>query len=81
MRRMIALMISIYLAMTAIGFPLAAWADGMESVPQARVRHHHRTYLPRTHYGYYWYQWGWRTGGTLYSWVGSTFTGVTPWWW
>lgn len=41
----------------------------------------HRLYHPRVHYGYYWYQWGWRTGGTARSWLGSSFAGVTPWWW
>jgi hypothetical protein len=57
-------------------------ADGMETSYHARV---HRHYYPREHYGYYWYQWGWRTGGTRHSWVGSTFRWASPqpwfgWW-
>jgi len=74
-----ALTMMVVLAMATGGPPVAAWADGMEGVPH--VHHHHRAYYPRTHYGYYWYQWGWRTGGTRYSWVGSSFTGVVPWTW
>ena len=39
-----------------------------------RTVHHWRArHAPRVHFGYYWYRWGWRWGGTRYSWYGSSF--------
>ena len=81
MRTMLALTVTATLAAATALLPMKASADGMEGVPHRRIYHHHHAYYPRTHYGYYWYQWGWRTGGTRYSWVGSSFSGVFPWTW
>jgi hypothetical protein len=62
-----------------VAWPLAASAADMSDYPQASrtvhhgYRHHYRHYGARTHYGYYFYHWGWRTGGTARSWYGSKF--------
>jgi hypothetical protein len=77
---MLALTVTATLAAATALLPMRASADGMEGVPHKRIYHHH-AYHPRTHFGYYWYQWGWRTGGTRYSWIGSSFGGVFPWTW
>jgi hypothetical protein len=82
------------LAAAVVACPLAmnvAAARADEDVTRTRIVHHVRWhhYAPRIHYGYYWYQWGWRKGGTARSWVGSSFSWVNPyvwgpaptWWW
>jgi hypothetical protein len=81
--------IGIVLTAALFALPLAANAAELETpdtdtaMPAPAVHHHrhaHRSYEPRVHFGYYWYQWGYRTGGTRRSWIGSSFAGVTPWW-
>jgi hypothetical protein len=80
--------IGILLTAALIALPLTANAaeqDTLDTATPAPVVHHyrhaHRYYEPRVHFGYYWYQWGYRFGGTRRSWIGSSFAGVTPWWW
>jgi len=74
------------LAAAAIACPLLAGiADGKADEYGATPGMHHvrvhRQYYPADHFGYYWYQWGWRHGGTRCCWFGSTFAGVSPWFW
>jgi hypothetical protein len=80
--------IKLLCATALLAIPLAAgsaeraYSDGVSKTYHARM---HRHYYPREHYGYYWYQWGWRTGGTRRSWTGSTFRWASPqpfigWW-
>jgi len=74
------------LAATIIALPIAADAAELK-VPQvhkahaAKVHHRRSVHAARTHFGYYWGQWGWRTGGTARSWYGSTFAFLEPRWW
>ena len=67
--------ITVALAATVPLLPFAA--SGAElPVPAShhRVTHHVRhVHVPRQHFGYYFGQWGWRSGGTASSWYGSTF--------
>jgi hypothetical protein len=74
---------SALLIAAAITLPLPAKAADMtpgETVAPRKVAYHHvrihRHYYPRVHYGYYWWQWGWRKGGTYRSWVGASFSRV-----
>jgi hypothetical protein len=74
---------TIVLAAALTGLPLAASAAEvpLPTVHKTRTVHHvHVRHVPRVHYGYYWYRWGWREGGTARSWYGSVFTFERPWW-
>jgi hypothetical protein len=63
----------IVLALAIGGLPCAA-AELPLGIHKYRTVHHWRAhYAPRVHFGYYWYRWGWRWGGTRYSWYGSSF--------
>ena len=63
----------IVLALAIGGLPCAATALPL-GIHKYRTVHHWRAhYAPRVHFGYYWYRWGWRWGGTRYSWYGSSF--------
>jgi hypothetical protein len=53
---------------TATAAELPLGVHGYRSVHHWRAHH-----APRVHFGYYWYRWGWRWGGTRYSWYGSSF--------
>ena len=66
---------TIVLALAIGGMPFAASAtEWPVSAHEYRTVHHWRGHhSPRVHYGYYWYRWGWRWGGTRYSWYGSSF--------
>ena len=68
------------LAAVLISLPLAASAD---EAPHAKVHKAHYgrvAHGPRVHFGYYWHEPGWRWGGTRYTWYGSYFRAVPPWW-
>ena len=78
--------IRIWLAIAIIALPMAV--DAAELTPPpihkahvARVHHARTVRAARAHFGYYWGQWGWRTGGTARSWYGSTFAFLEPRWW
>ena len=64
---------SAILAVVLFGMPMAVRAAELPlgEIHHARVLHH-----SRVHFGYYWYQWGWRRGGTRSSWYGSSFAFV-----
>lgn len=66
---------TIVLALAIFSLPCAASATEQPvGVHKYRTVHHWRAHhAPRVHYGYYWYRWGWRWGGTRYSWFGSSF--------
>jgi hypothetical protein len=66
---------TIVLALAIVGAPFTASAAEMRlGVHGYRAVHHWRAHhAPRMHFGYYWYRWGWRWGGTRYSWYGSSF--------
>jgi hypothetical protein len=66
---------TIVLALAIAGAPFTATAAEMPvGVHSHRTVHHWRTHhTSRVHFGYYWYRWGWRWGGTRYSWFGSSF--------
>ena len=78
--------IRIVLAAAIIALPMAADAAEL-TVPKihkarvTRAHHVHIVRIARAHFGYYWGQWGWRTGGTARSWYGSTFAFLEPRWW
>ena len=63
------------LALAIVGLPCAATATELpRGIHKHRTVHHWRVrHEPRVHFGYYWYRWGWRWGGTRYSWFGSSF--------
>ena len=65
----------IVLALAIGGLPCAATATELPlGIHKYRTVHHWRAHhAPRVHFGYYWYRWGWRWGGTRYSWYGSSF--------
>jgi hypothetical protein len=66
---------TIVLALAIVGMPFAASATEwpVRSHEYRTVHHWRAHHSPRVHYGYYWYRWGWRWGGTRYSWYGSSF--------
>jgi hypothetical protein len=67
---------TVVLAFALAGLPFAARAAELPlaKVHKVRTVHHWRVlHQPRVHFGYYWYRWGWRWGGTRYSWYGSSF--------
>ncbi len=66
---------TIVFALAIIGLPCAAPATEMPlGMHKYRTVHHSRAHrASRVHFGYYWYRWGWRWGGTRYSWYGSSF--------
>ena len=68
--------IRIVLAVAMIALPIAADAAEL-TVPQVHKAHaakHQRVVrVARAHFGYYFGQWGSRSGGTASSWYGSTF--------
>jgi len=68
----------------ATACPLAASAAELTGAETSAPAVHHvraRCHCyPRVHYGYYWYAWGYRIGGTRHSWIGSRFAGADPWW-
>jgi hypothetical protein len=66
---------TIVLALAILGAPVTATAAEMPlGVHSYRTVHHWRAHhAPRVHFGYYWYRWGWRWGGTRHSWYGSSF--------
>ena len=75
--------IRIVLAASIVALPIAADAAEL-AVPQvhkAHVAKHRRVvHIARAHFGYYFGQWGWRSGGTASSWYGSTFALASgPW--
>jgi len=65
----------IVLALAILGAPVTATAAELRLGGHSyrSVHHWHAHHAPRVHFGYYWYQWGWRWGGTRYSWYGSSF--------
>jgi len=66
---------TIVLALAIVGVPFAATATELpvDNHKYRTVQHWRVHHSPRVHYGYYWYRWGWRWGGTRYSWYGSSF--------
>jgi len=77
--------IRIVLTSAMIALPITANAAEIALVPvhksHATKVQHARIHLARAHFGYYWSQWGWRSGGTARSWYGSTFAFLEPRWW
>ena len=74
------------LAAAILALPMAADAAELTPPPihkahAAKVHHARIIRVARAHFGYYWGQWGWRTGGTARSWYGSTFAFLEPRWW
>ena len=78
--------------MRLIAFALAATWLGLSAVsaaelavpqshPRMVIHHRHVRHAGGTHFGYYWYHWGFRHGGTARSWYGSSFVFIEPWWW
>lgn len=69
-----------YIEQGIVAVTLLSWtvAANAAELPLARVHFHHArvSYRPAVHFGYYCYQWGWRTGGTASSWYGSSFAFV-----
>jgi len=79
--------VSIVLAIAVFACPVAASAAELPVVKVKRptttvVYHTHRARHVRhqIHFGYYWYQWGYRWGGTRSSWYGSSFAWAAPQW-
>ncbi len=75
------LTIKIALAAAIVCLPLAAGAAELPlgKMHKSRIHHAHVLHVPKAHFGYYWYRWGWRSGGTARSWYGSTFAFVDQW--
>jgi hypothetical protein len=73
--------IKIALAAVIVSLPLAAGAAELPvaAMHKSRIHHAHARHMPTAHFGYYWYRWGWRSGGTAWSWQGSTFAFVDRW--
>jgi hypothetical protein len=74
------------LAAAINALPMAADAAELAAPPihkahAGKVHHGRIVRVARAHFGYYWGQWGWRTGGTARSWYGSTFAFLEPRWW
>lgn len=66
----------------AVLLPLAANAAELPVPKLHRVVAHrvHHVHAPAHHFGYYFGNWGWRSGGTASSWYGSTFVlAGSPW--
>jgi hypothetical protein len=70
------LTIKIALATALFSLPLAAHAA---ELPHAKIHKHVHHW--HAHIGYYWYEWGSRSGGSRHSWYGSTFKFAGPWLW
>jgi hypothetical protein len=76
--------IKMTLAAVLIGLPVAAGAaelplGAMHKARHATIHRLHVTHRATPHFGYYWYRWGWRWGGTAHSWYGSRFAFVDGW--
>jgi hypothetical protein len=54
----------IVLALAILGAPVTATAAELRLGGHSyrSVHHWHAHHAPRVHFGYYWYQWGWRWG-------------------
>ena len=61
--------------------PAGCCCGGRAAKHQILQAHHgHVWHGPKVHFGYYWYDWGWRWGGSRRTWYGSYFSPAPPWW-